>query len=409
MRERPKQPSYLDRHRSIEEHAPRSSVNVGTKPKQPSNTNIKSTAVPIIPKKIDRSGDVTALRVRSGGAAKVLDKSPVGPNSGPGGGKMTQYKSLDDIPDGLPDSPHSRIVESRQNYDSKYSDEEDDADNDDEDSGSSYTVPNRIYSAGISSYSDPPSFPSEIASYGSNYGLNPGSYHVEVRDEKLSKYPPLQIDQETKQRPIVYQRSHMKSPSRHHQISTNEEEDWNDDDSEGGDSLPSHHSKSGKKSGYDVIDEDNDSINRYKRSSVTSTNNNAAPSRRLSANDMKHSNNSPHNHHELGPRVGTKVGQPPPGLPYEMIREDRDRETDRKAGLPESEKEKIPEKDQLYFSKQPRPVEYTYVLYLLLETILHLLHFFIYYSILIIEISYNLLYTVFFFRHHLFLLCFNTF
>ena len=371
MRERPKQPSYLERHRSIEEHIPRCSSNDGIKHNLASVPTIKSTVASIIPKKIDRSGDVAALRVRSGGAAKVLDKSSVGSNTGPGGGKMTQYKSLDDIPDGLPDSPQSKIVDLRKNNGNRYSDEEDDADNDHEHSRPPYDAPTRSITIGTSSYSGPPSFPSEKASHSGNYESNRGSYQVDVRSSNLSKYPPLQTDQETKQRPIVYHKSHMKSPPKQQEYNADDdddEENWNDDDSEG-ESLPSYQSKNGRKSQYDG--KDVDSISRSTRPSVTSAKSDVVLSRKVSSNDSKHSNSIPqslsqsstHSQKGVGVGVGTKMGQPPPGLPYEMKGEARERERERDASSDDPGKEMIPEKDRLYYSKQPRPVEYTYVQY----------------------------------------------
>ena len=364
MRERPKQPSYLERHRSIEEHVPRGSTNVGIKLKQPNDPTTKSTMASIIPKKVDRSGDVAALRVRSGGAPKVIDKSSVGSNSGPGGGKMTQYKSLDDIPDGLPDSPQSKVVDLRRNNGNRYNDEEDDADDDYELSRSPFDAPTRSTTVRTPSYSELPVFPSEKAYHTGNHEVDRGSYQVDVRGAKLSKYPPLQTDQDTKQRPIVYQKSHMKSPSKPQECHANDDENWNDDDSEG-ESLPSYQSKNGKMSYYDG--KDVDSSSRSERPSATSAKNDVVLSRKISSNDSKHSNSIPHSlsqssvHSQKGACVGlgNKIGQPPPGLPYEIKEEKKER--DRNAGSDGAGKEIISEKDRLYFSKQPRPVEYTYV------------------------------------------------
>ena len=240
MRERPKQASYLERQRKIEENTPKISSNIEPK-RQPSNVSDSRSAGAIIPKKVERGGDVAVSRVRAGGAKKGTEKN-VPSSSGPGGGKMTQYKSLDDIPDGMPDSPQLNKSDrgfSRQ--ENKYDEEEEGGDGDEENDGeqddyedySSYGVPKKTPSAQKNSYSDDNY--SEKPLYGGNNGnngygnnssnTNNGNNGYEKRSsvngsEKLSKYPPLQSGDsgingfDGKQRPIVYPSTHIKSPSK---------------------------------------------------------------------------------------------------------------------------------------------------------------------------------------------------
>ena len=87
MRERPKQVSYLQRHQLSSDVKP----------------IIPSISANILPKKSDRSGDVTSSRVRVGAALnkpKANNSSIL--NSMNTGGKMVQFIDIDNIPDGLP-------------------------------------------------------------------------------------------------------------------------------------------------------------------------------------------------------------------------------------------------------------------------------------------------------------------
>ena len=207
MRERPKQASYVERHRNVEANVPiRSSIGE-KKMNQPTYApEMRSIAAAIIPKKVDRSGDVAASRVRAGGASKVSDKGTASSNAGPGGGKMTQYRSLDDIPDGLPATPQLENCDSSRIRDSRYSNDADDDDDDDyeysnkkhPDSSSSYEV---AYKQESKNYS--PSSPAgKYKSSGNNgYGKDPyrggeggggggGGGGREGSNGQLSKYPP---------------------------------------------------------------------------------------------------------------------------------------------------------------------------------------------------------------------------
>jgi hypothetical protein len=158
------------------------------------------------------------------------------------GGKMIQYKSIDDIPDGLPDSPQlknrnnsplSRVLEDGDKYDEEDDDYEDNPMN----QSSNYNQ-NDNYNESSSNYSiKQPLFPSE-------QGYNDNRYDNENSANKVrsTNYPPLQSNN-TKQ-PLVYHITHVRTPPK--PFLNRGEEDWDDEESDD-DSIPSYNSKDNKK------------------------------------------------------------------------------------------------------------------------------------------------------------------
>ena len=291
MRERPKHPSYLERHRQTED----SESKTGCRPEQRrslSNQPTNSSSLPLpsaLPKKADKGITSNASRVRVGASTRAADKS-VETSNFSSGGHMTQFRSLDDIPDGLPESPQkggsNHGVCATKGFDEDYAD-----DDGVEDDWKSSRV-----SARIGESFQQPMLPSERATSSDS---RPGS-------NQLSKYPPLQGDLEGKGRAIIYPTSHARSVQRSN-LSDDEDNNWdNDSDDE---SHPIRKSISKSSSLYDE-------------------------------EPMK----SRHDAKSSGVHRPRKMGAPlksPPELPFEAMQDKAD------------------VKDQLYFSKQPRQIDYT--------------------------------------------------
>lgn len=297
MRERPKHPSYLERHRQAEDGESKTVYKLGQRrslSNQPAN--LSSLAVPsVLPKKADKGITSNASRVRVGASARAAVKN-IQTSDSTSGGHMTQFRSLDDIPDGLPESPQkggsNHGVFATKSFDEDYADDDDDGD--DDDWKSNYVA------ARISESFHQPMLPSERAASDSRPGSN-----------QLSKYPPLQGDSDGKSRPIVYPTSRPRSVRRSNVSDDEDNNNWdNDSDDE---SQPTR--KSISKSSLYTDEEPTKGKYDSKSSGVRQP---------VSQN--------------------RKIGAPiksPPELPFEAMQEKAD------------------VKDQLYFSKQPRQIDYT--------------------------------------------------
>jgi hypothetical protein len=310
MRERPKQSSYLERHRTVEEGQPRCSA-VSEQKK-----SVNHSVPMLIPKKIDKGGSVAVLRVRSGGSSRVADKAVTGTNSAVGG-KMIQFKSLDDIPDGLPESPQhcngGSFFESNSsgNY---YEGEDAEDENDDEDLDADYAAP------AVSQYSKQPMLPFERESNSRN-----GRYDAKSDGKQSSKgmvssnYPPLKKGGDAKNQPVVSKNAYPKSVQ--HANDSDDDEEWGNDSE--GDSQPPYQPKS--------------RTNEFEYDNT----------------DTQQKRNSGHRYDDPGrppggrPAKGAGSLKLPPELPFEARQEDWKAE------------EKMGVKEQLYFSKQPRQTDYT--------------------------------------------------
>lgn len=304
MRERPKQTSYLERHRMAEEiqtktHSAFEDSKAGGFPAFAACLRQKPSA---IPEKNDKGGAITVSRVRSG-ASRVTEKSATLQNSACPG-KMTQFKNFDDIPDGLPISPqHIRdsadVVVDKENYG-------------DDDKGRDYYRHQDVLPM------KQPTLPSEIDKYFQD-GCNYQQSRSRPSSEQLSKYPPLQADRGMTNQPVVYSSNCIKSV---HEFHLDVGADDNDDDDN------------------DVNDWDNcsdDDSEPYNQSSH----------HRMSNYDSIETSN-------LSSKYGKVKGEQnlPPDLPYESIQ-------DGKRGSIDKEKDKMDVKEQLYFSRQPRQIDYT--------------------------------------------------
>lgn len=304
MRERPKHPSYLERHRQADDNEHKNggkSESRRSLSNQPAN--LSSLPMPTtLPKKSDKGMTSNASRVRVGASSKATDKS-AGSSTSVSGGYMTQFRSLDDIPDGLPESPQKGGsiygVSAAKTYDGDY----DDDDECQEKWNSSYVA------APINHSSRQPMFPSERAALNeSNLG---GKSESRPDSSRLREHLSLQGDVEGKNRPIIYPTSHSRSVQQSN-LSDDEDDNW-DNDSED-DSQPTRKPMN-KNSGLNP--EDGPVKGRYDGKS-SGTQQTASTSR--------------------------KIGAPlklPPELPFEAMQEKAD------------------VKDQLYFSKQPRQIDYT--------------------------------------------------
>lgn len=318
MRERPKQSSYLERHRNVEDSQPR--VSATSEPRKSfinsSSTPNHSAPIMLIPKKVDKGGSVTVLRVRSGGSSRVVDKSAVATISAVGG-KMTQFRSLDDIPDGLPESPqHCRggscyeATSSENYYDGE--DAEDENGNEDYDDG---------YAAPIASqYSKQPMLPSERESNSRNSRTDAKSEGKQnSKCQSSSDFPNLKKNGDAKSRPSASTNSYPKSVQRANE--SDDDEEWGNDSE--GDSQPPYQPK-GKMNEYEYDDMDT----RQKGLSGTRYDDPGRPPGSRTAKST----------------ASLKL---PPELPFEARQEDWKAE------------EKMGVKEQLYFSKQPRQTDYT--------------------------------------------------
>lgn len=318
MRERPKQTSYLERHRTVEEGQPRClSASEQKKSLINSSSSANNHSVPmLIPKKIDKGGSVAVLRVRSGGSSRVVDKAVAVTNSAVGG-KMTQFKSLDDIPDGLPESPQHCIggsfyeaTSSDNYYDGE--DAEDNKDDDNPDAG--HAAP------AVSQYSKQPMLPFERESNRRN-----GRYDAKSDGKQSSKgmvsksNPTLQKDSDEKIRAVISTNAYPKSVQQANE--SDDDEEWGNDSE--GDSQPPYQPKSG--------------MNEYESDDLD------ARQRRQSGSRYDDPGRPP------GNRTAKSTGalKLPPELPFEASQEDWKAE------------EKMGVKEQLYFSKQPRQTDYT--------------------------------------------------
>lgn len=252
-----------------------------------------------IPKKNGKGGAITVSRVRSG-ASRVTEKSAVLRNSACPG-KMTQFKNFDDIPDGLPISPqHIRdsgdVVVDKENYG-------------DDDEGRDYHRHNTMKQ---------PTLPSEVDKYFRG-GCHYQQSHSRPSSEQLSKYPPLQADRGMTNQPVVYSSNCIKSVHEFHRDigaddDNDDDDDVNDwDNCSDDDSEPYNQRSHPRMSNYDSIETSN----------------------LLSKNGkVKREQN------------------PPPDLPYESCQDGR-------RGSADKDKDKMDVKEQLYFSRQPRQIDYT--------------------------------------------------
>jgi hypothetical protein len=310
MRERPKQSSYLERHRTVEEGQPRFSA-VSEQKK-----SINHSVPMLIPKKIDKGGSISVLRVRSGGSSRVADKAATSTNSAVGG-KMTQFKSLDDIPDGLPESPQHCNGGSFYDAtsDGNYYQGEDAVDeNDDEELDAGYAAP------AVSQYSKQPMLPFERESNSRN-----GRYDAKSDGKQSSKGTvsnhclPLKKGVDEKNQPAVSTNVFRKSVQRAND--SDDDEEWGNDSE--GDSQPPYQPKS--------------------RTNEFDYDNTDAPQKRNSASRYDDPGRPPGSR----PAKGAGSLKLPPELPFEARQEDWKAE------------EKMGVKEQLYFSKQPRQTDYT--------------------------------------------------
>jgi hypothetical protein len=310
MRERPKQSSYLERHRTVEEGQPRCSAASERK------KSINHSAPMLIPKKIDKGGSIAVLRVRSGGSSRVADKAATATNSAVGG-KMTQFKSLDDIPDGLPESPQHcnggsfYDATSDGNY---YEGEDAEDENDDDDLDAGYAAP------AVSQNSKQPMLPFERESNSRN-----GRYEAKSDGKQSGKgivsshCPPLKKGDDAKNQPVVSTNAYRKSVQRAND--SDDDEEWGNDSE--GDSQPPYQPKS--------------------RTNEFEYDNTDAPQKRNSASRYDDPGRPPGSR----PAKGAGSLKLPPELPFEARQEDWKAE------------EKMGVKEQLYFSKQPRQTDYT--------------------------------------------------
>lgn len=302
MRERPKQPSYLERHRMAEEiqtknHSAFEDSKTGGFPAFTACLRLTPSA---IPKKNDKGGAITVSRVRSG-ASRVTEKSAALQNSACPG-KMTKFKNFDDIPDGLPVSPqHIRdsgdVVVDKENYG-------------DDDEGRDYrhhdVLPMKQ-----------PTLPSEVDKYFRD-GCHYEQSYSRPSSNQLSKYPPLQADCGVTSQPVVYSSNCIKSVHEFHRDIR--ADDNNDDDDEN--------------DWYNCSDDDSETYNQTSH-------------QRMSNYDTIETSN-------LSSKNGKvkREQNPPPDLPYESCQDGRRGSTDK-------DQDKIDVKEQLYFSRQPRQIDYT--------------------------------------------------
>jgi hypothetical protein len=245
---------------------------------------------------------MTVSRVRVG-SSRVTEKSPSLQTSACPG-KMTQFKKFDDIPDGLPMSPQliretPRVVVDDENMG------DDDAEHD-------------YYRH----YNVPPTkqplrrepLPFEVETHFQEESNNQKS-GSRPRGEQLSKYPPLQADRGMINQPIVYSSNHIKAAHEFHRDVDDDDCDYEVEDDERSwancsddDSEPCHQSSHNMRS-YDSVE-----------------------TKTLPNRDAKHK----------------REQAIPPDLPYESSQEHR-----------RGSRDKVDVKEQLYFSKQPRQIDYT--------------------------------------------------
>lgn len=305
MRERPKQSSYLERHRQAEEIQTKgySSFETNKVIRFPGSAASLQLAPNAIPKKTEKGGAMTVSRVRFG-SSRVTEKSTSLQTSACPG-KMTQFKNFDDIPDGLPMSPQYI-----QETPSLVVDDENIGDDDAEhDYFRHYNVPPIKRPLGRQT------LPSEVKTH----SREESNYHKSgsrPRSEQLSRYPPLQADRGMINQPIVYSSNHIKSAHEFHR-------DFDDDDYH-------YEVEDDEKSWGNCSDDDSEP---YHQSSHNMMNNyDSEETKTLPNRDAKHK----------------KELTIPPDLPYESSQEHR-------KGL----RDKVDVKEQLYFSKQPRQIDYT--------------------------------------------------
>jgi hypothetical protein len=307
MRERPKQASYLERHRQAEEIQTKgySSSEASKIIRFPGSAASLRLAPNAIPKKSEKVGAMTVSRVRVG-SSRVTEKCPSLQTSACPG-KMTQFKNFDDIPDGLPMSPQHirethRVVVDDENIG------DDDAEHD---YYRHYNVPSTKQPLGR----QPLPFEVETQFRDESNNQKSGS---RPRSEQLSKYPPLQADRGMIHRPIVYSSNHIKSAHEFHRDNADDDDDYDyeveDDEKSWGncsddDSEPYHQSSHNMIGNYDSVE------------TKTLPNRDAKLKREQTI---------------------------PPDLPYESSQEHR-----------RGSRDKVDVKEQLYFSKQPRQIDYT--------------------------------------------------
>ena len=244
---------------------------------------------------------VSRVRARS---SRVTEKSPSLQTSACLG-KMTQFKNFDDIPDGLPMSPqHIRETPRVVVDDANVGD--DDAEHD---YYRHYNVPPIKQPLGRQPLR------SEVETHFREVSNNQKS-GSRPRSEELSKYPPLQADRGMINQPIVYSSNRIESALEFHRDVDYDDYNYEVEDDE--------------KSWGNCSDDDSES---YHQSSHNMMNN----------YDSVETKTLPNRDAKLG-----REQTVPPDLPYKSSQENR-------RGL----RDKVDVKEQLYFSKQPRQIDYT--------------------------------------------------
>ena len=305
MRERPKLASYLERHRQAEEIQTKgySSSEASKVIRFPGSAASLRLAPNAIPKKNEKGAAMTVSRVRVG-SSRVSEKSPSLQTSACPG-KMTQFKNFDDIPDGLPMSPQ-HIRETPRVVVDDESMGDDDAEHD---YYRHYNVPPTKQPL------ERQPLPFEVETHfreESDYQKS-GS---RPRSEQLSKYPPLQADRGMITQPIVYSSDHIKSAHEFHRDFDDDDYDYEVDDDE--------------KSWGNCSDDDSEPY--HQSSHIMMNNYDSVETKTLPNRDTQHK----------------REQTIPPDLPYESSQEHR-----------RGSKDKVYVKEQLYFSKQPRQIDYT--------------------------------------------------
>ena len=288
MRERPKQASYLERHRQAEA--------IQLKGQSSSSSNSTAVSAAVMPKKSDKGGASVLSRVRIG-VSRVSEKSPA-VHSSACAGRMIEFKRFDDIPDGLPLSPqHIRDAASAVKDTASFVVHDENLGDDDE------VLPVKQ-----------PSLPSEVESYFRD-GCNYQKTQIRTSSEQLIKYPLLQAHRGVINQPMLYSSNCVKSAQEVHRDigddDDNEDDEKSWDNCSDGDSEPYNVSSRNMMSNYDSVE------------TMTFQSKNEKLKREQTL---------------------------PPDLPYENSQDNR-RES----------KGKVDVREQLYFSRQPRQIDYTLV------------------------------------------------
>jgi hypothetical protein len=283
-------------------------------------------------------------------------------NNPGGGGMIAKFINLDDIPDGLPPSP-SQLKQQQQQQQKQHSafpsygrnkpaqhgygdDDDDDNDNDgddddgDDDGGrggsgydgrfadmaSSRVSPARPAGPAFSSSKPPPLPHEELHRPAKDYPSLPGS--------------------EKKGMPMVYPKVHN-SPTK---LSMRRDVDWDDDDDDDDGEFPDYGGYSGN-SNHHTPDSRGSSSNssRHRAAGAASTAGHAAPYHsKQPSQPLRDHPSQPHR--VAAPAHKRLSSDGPPKLPSEAVAA--------RQPEPAAPEREMTEKERLYFSKQPRPVDY---------------------------------------------------